>query len=78
VELEKRGVPTVTIVGTTFVPIAKYESEGLGLAGLPLAVVEYPMGGVPAAEAQERARRAFGQILAGLSEPEGGRDGEAT
>jgi hypothetical protein len=77
VELEKRGIPTVTIVGKTFVPIAKYESEGLGFAGLPLCVVEYPMGGVPTEEAQARAQRGFPQILAGLLESNGGSNGEA-
>ena len=67
-ELEKRGIPTVTYVGTTFVPIANYESQGLGLSGLPLAIVEYPMGGVPEAEAQARAKRAFDQVIAGLTQ----------
>jgi hypothetical protein len=71
VELEKRNLPTVTIVGETFRMIAEYESEGLGLAGLPLAIVEYPMGGVPTEEAVARAHRAFDQILAGLTGPVG-------
>jgi hypothetical protein len=62
-------VPTVTIIGETFRPIAKYESEGLGLPELPLAIVEYPMGGVPTEEAVQRAHRAFSQILAGLRIP---------
>ena len=58
----------MTIVGETFRTIAHYESEGLGLAGLPLAIVEYPMGGVPTEEAVERAKRAFDQILRGLTD----------
>ena len=58
----------MTIVGETFRTIANYESEGLGLAGLPLAIVEYPMGGVPTEEAVERAKRAFDQILTGLTD----------
>jgi hypothetical protein len=66
VELEKRNIPTVTIIGETFRPIAAYESEGLGLAALPVAIVEYPMGGVPTDEAVARAHRAFDQILAGI------------
>jgi hypothetical protein len=66
VELEKRNIPTVTLIGTTFRPIAEYESQGLGLPGLPLAIVEYPMGGVPTEEAVARAHRAFDQILDGL------------
>jgi len=66
----------VTIIGETFRPIAAYESEGLGLATLPLAIVEYPMGGVPRDEAVARAHRAFDQILAGLrlSVPDAGED----
>lgn len=66
-ELEKRGIPTVTIVGETFRTIATYESEGLGLPTLPLCIVEYPMGGVPTEEAVARAHRGFDQILAGLT-----------
>lgn len=58
----------MTIVGETFRTLAMYESEGLGLAGLPLAIVEYPMGGVPTEEAVARAERAFGQILTGLTD----------
>jgi hypothetical protein len=33
-----------------------------------LAIVEYPMGGVPTEEAVERAKRAFDQILTGLTD----------
>jgi hypothetical protein len=55
-------------VGETFRLIAQYESEGLGLPGLPLAMVEYPMGGVPTEEAVERAIRAYDQIVAGLTD----------
>jgi hypothetical protein len=61
----------VTIIGETFKAIAAYESEGLGLAGLPVAIVEYPMGGVPTEEAVQRAHRAYDQILAGLTEQPG-------
>ena len=57
----------MTIVGETFRMIADYESEGLGLPGLPLAIVEYPMGGVPAEEAVARAHRAFDAVLAGIT-----------
>jgi hypothetical protein len=46
--------------------IAEYESEGLGLPGLPLVIVEYPMGGVPREEAVSRAHRAYPQVLTGL------------
>ena len=47
--------------------IADYESEGLGLPGLPLVIVEYPMGGVPTEEAVARAHRMYPQVLSGLT-----------
>jgi hypothetical protein len=59
----------VTIVGTAFVVIATFERESLGYPGLPLAVVEYPMGGVSTAEAVARGHRAFDEIVAGLTMP---------
>lgn len=49
--------------------IANYESEGLGLPGLPLAIVEYPMGGVPTEEAVARGHRMYDQIIGGLTRP---------
>lgn len=64
--MEKRNIPTVTIIGETFRTMAAYECESLGLPALPFVVVEYPMGGVPREEAVERGRRCFPQVLAGL------------
>jgi hypothetical protein len=66
----------VTIVGETFRMIADYESEGLGLPGLPLVIVEYPMGGVPTEEAVARAHRMYPQVLSGLTVATGGPDAE--
>jgi hypothetical protein len=57
----------VTIVGTPFVVIAKFESESLGYPDLPLAVVDYPMGGVSTSEAVVRGHRVFDEIIAGLT-----------
>ncbi len=66
-ELEKRGIPTVTIVGDRFVVLANYERQALGLPELPLAVVEYPIGGAPAEEARRRGHKVFGEVVAGLT-----------
>jgi len=66
-ELEKRGVPTVTFVGDLFVVLANFERQTFGLPGLPLAVIDYPIGSVPPAEATRRALGAFDQILTGLT-----------
>ena len=37
------------------------------MKGLPLAMVEYPMGGVPEEEAVARGKGAFDQIVLGLT-----------
>ena len=73
-ELEKRNIPTVTIIGEPFSPMAAYECESLGLPTLPFVIVEYPMGGVPHEEAVERAHRGFGQVLVGLLNDAGAPD----
>jgi hypothetical protein len=44
VQLELRGVPTVTIVSDVFETLARGESAGLGMARLPLLVVGHPVG----------------------------------
>lgn len=70
--MEKRGVPTVTFVADTFVVLADYEKQGLGLADLPLATVKYPFGGVPAQEARARATAAFDAVVRALTRPVSG------
>jgi hypothetical protein len=57
----------VTLVGDRFVVLAKYEREALGLREMPLAILEYPLGGIPAEEARRRAVGAIDQILAGIT-----------
>ena len=44
--LETLGVPTVVIGTDEFAELARLESRNRGLAGLPLALVSHPLGGI--------------------------------
>lgn len=44
--LETLGVPTVVIGTDEFAELARLESRNRGLAGLPLALVPHPLGGI--------------------------------
>ncbi len=52
-ELEKRGIPTVTLCTDAFISLAREESRNLGMPDLPLAIIKHPLGG----EGEERVRR---------------------
>ncbi|RMF90143.1 MAG: hypothetical protein D6736_07275 [Nitrospinota bacterium] len=69
VELEKRGVPTVSWTAEHFVADAQRSAETFGLSTLPLAVMPFPFTN----QAPERIRAmvdaAFSQVVAGLTQP---------
>ncbi|MGG1677203.1 UGSC family (seleno)protein [Neobacillus sp. NRS-1170] len=66
-ELEKRGLPTVTFVSEVFIDLAVYESEAKGFKGIPIAEVPFPMGSVSEKEAYIRAEAVFASIISGLT-----------
>jgi phosphoglycerate dehydrogenase-like enzyme len=79
IELEKRGIPTVTYVADVFLDLADYESESRGFIGLPVAVVLFPMGGVSEEEAYRRSDAVFESIVKGLTnEPVRKTDNQST
>jgi hypothetical protein len=43
VELERRGIPTVTVFSTAFAGAARKQAAGRGMANLPLARIPHPM-----------------------------------
>ena len=43
VEIERRGIPTVTVFSTAFVAAARKQAAGRGMADLPLACIPHPM-----------------------------------
>jgi len=42
VELQKRGVPTVTVVTEKFVSLARASAKSYGMPDLPLLIVPHP------------------------------------
>ncbi len=66
-ELEKRGVPTVTICTDAFAALAREESRNLGMPDLPIVIVRHPLGGEPPDKVRQRSRDALEQVIAGLT-----------
>lgn len=55
VEMERRGIPTVTVFSTAFANAARNQAAGRGMADLPLARIPHPMHTAPSALVAERA-----------------------
>ena len=65
-ELERRGVATVTVCSHLFQRLGDVERRSLGMADLPLAIAPHPIGGVPADTAIAKADALFEAVLEGL------------
>ena len=66
-ELEKRGIPTVTICTDAFVGLAREESRNLGMPDLPIAIVEHPIGGLKPDQVTQRAQAALEPVISALT-----------
>ena len=62
-ELARRGTPAGLIATVAFQPLAVSELQALGLNGLPLIVIDHPLGG----EKPEGVRRRAHQAVEGLA-----------
>ena len=60
--LERLGIPTLTLVTTNFIRLARVTSQGLGMPDHALAVIPHPMGGIPADVVRSKIQTAFEQI----------------
>jgi len=65
--LEKMGIPTVTVTTTEFLSLTKDTALSQGAADLSFVVVPHPMGMIPLAEIKKRAENAFPDILKALT-----------
>ena len=63
IDLEKLGIPTVTIVTGPFIGDAKASALGVGMPDMALVVVPHPMGGISLGAVHEKAEVAFPEIL---------------
>ena len=66
-ELERKGVPTVTICTDAFEGLAREESKNLGMPDLPLVIIKHPIGGEPLSVIHQRAEDALSQVIRGLT-----------
>ena len=66
--LEKLGIPTVTISSSEFVSLAKDTALGQGATDLSFVTVPHPMGMIPLTEIQKKAEIVFPEILRGATE----------
>jgi hypothetical protein len=58
-ELEAKGVHTVTICTAAFAGLAKITSEALGGQDWPVIVIPHPMGGIDEVELSKRVEAAW-------------------
>lgn len=66
IEIEKRGIPTLTIAHDTFEAAAKMHAEVLGLPQIPLLVEPTPKSTSATAEPERVVDEKWQQILAAL------------
>jgi hypothetical protein len=67
VTLQRAGTPALVVTTTAFETLARHEAHTLGMEGLPLLVIDHPLGGEPAERVVDKATRAAVQLLARLS-----------
>ena len=68
IELERRGIPTVTICSDAFSGAARAQAADRGMANLPIVEIPHPMHTVPGRLVKERATRAAEAIARALTE----------
>jgi len=67
VELERRGVPTVTVCSHLFQRLGNVERRSLGMPDLPMAIAPHPIGGVAAETAIVKADSLLEIVVKGLT-----------
>ena len=65
-ELEQRGVPTVTVCTDLFVKLGEVERTALGMPELPMAIAKHPLGGIKKDAVLAKADTLLDQVIAGL------------
>ena len=68
-ELERRGVPTVTVCTHLFLRLGEVERRALGMPELPMAIAQHPLGGLKAEAVLAKADALLDQVVSGLTSP---------
>ncbi len=66
-ELEQRGIPTVTVCSHLFQRLGDVERRSLGMPDLPMAVTAHPIGGLQPPAVQAKADALLDTVIAGLT-----------
>ena len=66
-ELERRGVPTATIVTQEFLAAGREHAQNFGLPDYPLAVIGHPIANRRPEEIRRMADATWDQVLAALT-----------
>ena len=65
--LERRGIPTATVVTHAFDGYARGLARMQGMAALPIVVIPHPIAARPRDELREKVRKVHEEIRAALS-----------
>jgi hypothetical protein len=68
-ELEKLGVPTVTLISQAFDLLARKESTALGFRALPLVIVPHPFGNLDRATVRDIGDSVLERVVQCISQP---------
>ena len=68
-EVEKRGIPTVSIVTEAFTSLAKSAAKSYGYPDLPMVVVPHPFETLPREEVRRIADAKFEEIVRAACRP---------
>lgn len=68
VALERLGIPTLTLVTTSFTRLARVTSQGLGMPDQAMTVIPHPMGGIPPDAVRAKIAAAFPEIMRQMSQ----------
>lgn len=66
-ELERRGVATVTVCTDRFARLAGTEREALGMPDLAVAIAAHPFGGLSTGAVRAKADEVLEQIVRGVT-----------
>jgi hypothetical protein len=69
-ELEKLGIPTVTLISKAFDVLARQESKGLGFRNLPLVIVPHPFGNLEREVVRAIGDEAYERVMRGITQPD--------
>ena len=66
--LERRGIPTATVVTHAFDSYARGLARMQGMTALPIVVIPHPIAARPREELREKVRRVHQEIRAALNQ----------